>query len=146
MFGISPQGNLDNNEELYADVKKWCGESGYVDYLCPQIYFSLDNPAKGFENALTDWIKLKKHDNLKMYVGLAGYKAGTDADSGTWLDNSEILMTEVQIAREKELDGFMLFSCESFWDKENRIEIENLNGYLSTPKQQSSSASNSKTS
>ena len=37
LFGISPQGNLRNNEKLYADVKTWCAEKGYIDYICPQI-------------------------------------------------------------------------------------------------------------
>ena len=84
VFGISPQGNLENNAELFADVKSWCGQRGYIDYICPQIYFSLENPALGFEDALNDWLKLDFAKGVKLYVGLAGYKAGTDDDEGTW--------------------------------------------------------------
>ena len=30
------------SKEIYADVKTWCSKDGYIDYICPQIYFSLD--------------------------------------------------------------------------------------------------------
>ena len=135
LFGVSPQGNLSNNEELCADVVKWCEESGYIDYICPQIYFSLDNPALTFEDGLQDWLELKTHNNLSLYVGIPAYKAGTDADEGTWLDNDDILKTELEITREKGCDGFMLYSYDSFHNDENSEEIENVIRYLNTPTQ-----------
>ena len=51
VFGISPQGNLGNNAQLYADVESWCRAKGYLDYICPQLYFSPDNPALRFADA-----------------------------------------------------------------------------------------------
>ena len=131
VFGISPQGNLANNDGLYADVRLWCAENGYIDYICPQIYFSLDNPALTFEDALDDWLKMKKRDGLRMYIGLAGYKAGTDADSGTWLDSDDVLKTEIEIIREKDLDGFLLYSYDSLNDKTNSKGIESALRYIS---------------
>ena len=130
LFGVSPQGNMKNNDKLYADVKKWCGEKGYIDYICPQIYFSLDNPALTFEDGLQDWLDTERHDGLSLYIGIPAYKAGTDADSGTWLDNDDILSTELSITREKGCDGFMLYSYDSFHHDDNRQEIENVIRYL----------------
>ena len=136
VFGISPQGNLDNNKVLYADVKRWCNEDGYIDYICPQIYFSLDNPALAYEEALAQWTALKKHKGLDLYVGLAGYKAGTDADSGTWLDNSDILTNEIDIARDSGWDGFILYSYDSLHNSDSEDEIKNVIRYLkSSPTQ-----------
>lgn len=136
MFGISPQGNLGNNEELYADVVKWCSTGGYIDYICPQIYFSLDNPALTFEDGLQDWLDLEKHEGLSLYIGIPAYKAGTDADSGTWQDSDEILKTEIKICRDEKADGFMLYSYDSFHNEDNTQEIENVMRYLNTsPKQ-----------
>lgn len=132
LFGVSPQGNLGNNEELYADVEKWCAEQGYIDYICPQIYFSLDNPKLTFEEGLRDWLDLKKHDGLSLYIGLPAYKAGTDADSGTWLDSDSILKTEIEITRECGADGFMLYSSDSFHNEDNAAEIQNVIRYLTT--------------
>lgn len=129
-FGVSPQGNMQNNDKLYADVKKWCGEKGYIDYICPQIYFSLDNPALTFEDGLQDWLDAECHDGLSLYIGIPAYKAGTDADSGTWLDNDDILSTELSITRDKGCDGFMLYSYDSFHNEDNRQEIENVIRYL----------------
>ena len=130
LFGVSPQGNMKNNDKLYADVKKWCGEKGYIDYICPQIYFSLDNPALTFEDGLQDWLDAERHDRLSLYIGIPAYKAGTDADSGTWLDNDDILRTELSITREKGCDGFMLYSYDSFHNEDNRQEVENVIRYL----------------
>lgn len=130
IFGISPQGNLRNNEALFADVKTWCKEKGYIDYICPQIYFSLDNPALSFEDSLEEWLNLEMHKDLKLYIGLAGYKGGSDEDEGTWLDNDDILKTQIQICEKKNLDGFMLYSYESFLSEENAPEIANVANYL----------------
>ncbi|MBQ0098644.1 MAG: family 10 glycosylhydrolase [Oscillospiraceae bacterium] len=134
VFGISPQGNINNNEGLYADVYKWCEEDGYIDYICPQIYFSLDNPALTFEESLKMWAQINKHKNLKVYVGLAGYKAQSDADSGTWLDNTDILESETKIA-DKYTDGIMLYSYESLISSQGEEEIQNVVRYLTTPTQ-----------
>ena len=52
VFGISPQGNLANNEKINADVLTWCAQSGYIEYICPQLYYSFENEALRFEEAL----------------------------------------------------------------------------------------------
>ena len=130
VFGISPQGNLNNNYTLSADVKSWCKDSGYIDYICPQIYFSLDNPTMNFEESLNEWLDIKKHKDLAMYIGIAGYKGGTDEDEGTWLDNDDILKTQIQICEENNLDGIMLYSYESFINADNKEEIANVVNYL----------------
>ena len=130
LFGVSPQGNMKNNDKLYADVKKWCSEKGYIDYICPQIYFSLDNPALTFEDGLQDWLDADRHDGLSLYIGIPAYKGGTDADSGTWLDNNDILTTELSITRDKGCDGFMLYSYDSLHNDDNRQEVENVIRYL----------------
>lgn len=130
LFGISPQGNIENNYALSADVKTWCKKEGYIDYICPQIYFSLDNPALGFEECLNEWLRLEMHKNLSVIVGIAGYKGGTEDDEGTWLDNNDILKTQIEICEEKDLDGIALYSYESFFNKENEEEISNVVSYL----------------
>ena len=135
VFGISPQGNMPNNDVLYADVKLWCAEDGYVDYICPQLYFSLDNPALRFEDALNQWQNIKRHQNLRLYIGLGAYKAGTDADEGTWKDNHDILKTELIILKAAGADGFLLYSYDSLVREESREECDNLIDYLITPTQ-----------
>ncbi|MEE0675582.1 MAG: family 10 glycosylhydrolase [Ruminococcus sp.] len=125
-FGISPQGNLGNNAGLNADVVSWCSQLGYIDYICPQIYFSLENPALGFEAALKEWTELDFHDDLRVYIGLAGYKAGSDADENTWQDSDDILAQEYKISDDYNTDGIMLYSYSSLVDNNSENEINNL--------------------
>ena len=131
-FGVSPQGNLSNNDGIYADVAKWCTEEGYIDYICPQLYYSLDNPALRFEDALNEWKSLNIADGVRLYIGLPVYKAGTDADSGTWLDNDDILMTEIKICRESGVNGFTLYSYDSLHSDEGADEVRNVMNYLTS--------------
>lgn len=132
VFGISPQGNLINNAKLYADVVTWCTTEGYADYICPQIYFSLDNPALTFEDALQDCIDIDFAPDVELYVGLAGYKSGSDADSGTWLDRDDIIKTQIEIIREADINGFILYSYNSLVSEEASKEIENMRNLLTS--------------
>jgi uncharacterized lipoprotein YddW (UPF0748 family) len=126
-FGISPQGNIDNNAKIYADVKSWCICKGFVDYICPQLYYSLENPALTFENSLNSWASLDINKNVKLYVGLAGYKANTDSDEGTWLYSDNVLSKEYKIAMQNEkVSGIMLYSYSTLEDENASTEIANL--------------------
>lgn len=125
-FGISPQGNINNNDKLFADVQLWCTTRGYIDYICPQIYFSLDNPALTFEDSLQSWCELEFASNVNLYVGLAGYKAGTDDDEGTWLNDDNILAQEYNIICENEkTNGLMMYSYASLFSDDGKKEMEN---------------------
>lgn len=126
-FGISPQGNIDNNAKIYADVKSWCICKGFVDYICPQLYYSLDNPVLTFEDSLTAWSALDINKSVKLYVGLAGYKANTDSDEGTWLYSDNVLSKEYKIAMQNEkVSGIMLYSYSALEDENASAEISNL--------------------
>lgn len=131
VFGISPQGNIDNNDELYADVRSWCSCNGFIDYICPQIYFSLENPALSFEESLESWNSIEYAENVKLYVGVAGYKAGTDDDEGTWLNENDILAQEYnKIKNDDKAEGFMFYSYVSLGEDTAKAEIENLRNAL----------------
>ena len=67
-FGISPQGNPDNDlNSQYNDVTAWLaagGEEQVVDYLCPQIYWGYGYTLQSgstrfaFENITAEWLAL----------------------------------------------------------------------------------------
>lgn len=124
-FGISPQGNIENDLSMGADVKAWCECLGYVDYICPQLYYSLENPALKFEAGLDKWLEFKHHKDLRFYVGLAVYKAGTDEDDGTWKPYDNILARELEIIRNRKSDGFVLYDYEALKSENAKAEIEN---------------------
>lgn len=130
-FGISPQGNLSNDERMGADVRTWCAVPGYLDYICPQLYYSFENPALGFSEALDEWQGLKRHDGLKLYAGLALYKAGSDADDGTWLSSEDILRRQTEAARATGCAGVVLYSVDYLSAQQTAQEVAALVGLLS---------------
>lgn len=111
-FGVSPQGNLDNDWAMGADVAAWSAIPGYVDYLCPQLYYSFENPALGYEEALRRWAALPRHDGLALYAGLALYKVGTDADQGTWSLTGEMILRQEEAAKAAACAGVVLYSAD----------------------------------
>ena len=83
LFGISPDANVDNDmNQQYADVKLWGSQNGYVDYLCPQIYYSYKSESRDFASTLTTWNNLITASNVKLTVGLACDRVGWISD--TW--------------------------------------------------------------
>lgn len=124
-FGISPQGNIANDEAMGADVKTWAAVSGYVDYLCPQLYYSFENEALPYRQALEEWASLPRHQGLKLYAGLALYKAGTDADGGTWLGRDDIIALQGEEALEKGFRGVLLYSWDYLEAEQTAREMEN---------------------
>ena len=124
-FGISPAGNLDNNLKIGADVKEWCRTAGYIDYICPQLYYSYENEALGFSDALESWMSLDRHDELEMYIGLAVYKAGSDADNGTWLLENDNIKRQIEDSRLAGGDGIALYSYDYLFADETVQEVEN---------------------
>ena len=88
-FGVSPFGvwrnaSRDPNgsntnagitcyDDLYADVLNWL-QKGWIDYVAPQIYWSIGFPAADYRT-LVDW--WSKHTYGKqLYIGHAAYKIG----------------------------------------------------------------------
>ena len=67
-------------------------------------------------------------ENVKLYVGLGGYKAGNgEYDEETWLLSDSILTDEYDILRNnKSVRGFMLYSYNSLEDDTAKKEINNL--------------------
>ncbi len=130
VFGISPQGNIDNNYNIGADVKTWCESIGYVDYICPQMYYSTNNPTLKFEVSLQNWQEFDYHPQIKVYVGLGAYKAGSDADKGTWLNTDKELATQLMLVRRYGYDGYMIYDYSALLSESAESELENLKSII----------------
>lgn len=80
LFGVSPQGNIDNNfNRLYADVKTWCSTPGYLDYIVPQIYYGF-NDKLAFDAAAEQWSELAALPSVSLICGIAAYKVGVNKE------------------------------------------------------------------
>ena len=130
-FGVSPQGNLTNDYKMGADVAVWVQNPGYLDYICPQLYYNYDNPTLPFASAVQTWRDLVTQPQVRLYFGLALYKANTNADSGSWLSGTDTLARQVKTGREAGCDGFLIYAYPDLLDETKRAEIENLKAALS---------------
>lgn len=128
VFGISPAGNIGNCLNAGADVYEWGSESGYVDYLCPQVYWTFDNTVCPYAKTCEKWRALTSSDSVKLYIGLALYKAGGSSDGGKWLKADDILAQQVNYARGStvDADGFMVYSYEYLEKSQTESEMKNL--------------------
>lgn len=122
VFGISPQGNLDiNYNSQYIDVARWLSQPGYVDYICPQIYYGFENGTCPYEETVEAWNQLLKADGISLYVGLAPFKIGLEdswagSGKGEWQQNSNLLSRMVDCARKQSAyQGFALFRYDSLF-------------------------------
>lgn len=120
-FGISPQGNMTiNYSTLYADVATWLASSGYLDYICPQIYYGFDHATYAYDTVLSQFNSMIKVSSIDLYVGLAAYKIGTvDSYAGAsgkneWVNRSDMLSRMVASARgASHYKGFVIYSYSS---------------------------------
>lgn len=118
-FGVSPAGNNElNYNELYADTAAWA-ESGYVDYIIPQLYFGYDYSEERlqYDNLVYEWSKLK--DKVTLYAGLGAYKigAGYDSEKAEWSSGC-ILEKMINYSRGYQYKGFVIFSYSSLFSGE----------------------------
>ena len=149
IFGVSPAVNAQNTyDKLYANPKKWMAESGYIDYICPQIYTGFEHSGSPFDKMTDEWLSYPRHSSVKLYVGIATYKAGllSDAWAGDgkteWASHSDILKRSVQYLRSKGIPGMAFYSYSYFmpdnvvgFSTTNNVtiackEIENLRAVL----------------
>ena len=141
IFGISPAAAISkdhsdrNYTELYADLPLWMSTAGYVDYVVPQLYFGFEYPYQNFcfDNLIKNWIELPRLDSVKLYIGLAAYKIGTeDAGSVEWTISGDILKRQALLAREAGCHGFVLYSYTAFTNQEAlfQTQMQNLKTVL----------------
>lgn len=143
-FGISPQGNINNlysKMANYVDVKTWLSSSNYIDYICPQIYWSFEYTPNtyAFDTVLQSWIDIRTSPTVKIYTGLAAYKAGSSKTSSAvvnssgkvidagWIKSTDQIAQQIEYGRETgEVDGIALYRYDFLVSDKLQEEIENI--------------------
>lgn len=123
VFGISPQGNNQNNfNSQYANVSKWAASTGYVDYIAPQLYWGFEHRVAAFPKKLAEWSNIVTSSSVKLYLGLGPYRSGkqeTGAGAGIneWIEHKDVIARQIKALREnKKQDGFILFDYKSLFN------------------------------
>ncbi|MBP1564119.1 MAG: family 10 glycosylhydrolase [Oscillospiraceae bacterium] len=106
IFGVSCQGSMYNNyNAMFIDVKKWCTQSGYIDYIMPQIYYGFKNSAEPFEECVNTWNNLAYSGNIPLIVGITSAKLGVEDrwagdGSSEWITDENILKRQFLVSQE----------------------------------------------
>ncbi len=107
--GSDTQGGQTSFDNLYADTKKWT-KAGWIDYIVPQIYFSIKHDKVPFKTLTNWWLQnaYKRH----LYIGQGAYKVGQDKDRA-WQSPDE-MSQQIQFLRANEgVTGSVFFSSKS---------------------------------
>ena len=126
LFGISPAGNINTvRDSHYADVDKWCGNPGYIDYICPQVYFGFEHASWDFVKTCKIWQDIIKTDYVSLIVGMSFGKAvaGVDNYAGAagkdeWTRHKDIMLRSLQHTETLEkCVGVTVFCYQHLWDR-----------------------------
>lgn len=129
IFSVSPAGNINNNyNEQYADVKLWCSQTGYADWIIPQIYYGFENDILPFDTALKKWSEIHTNGDIKMIYGVAAYKVN-DSDS-EWTAGKGIIDKQLKQIKDIGAYGVAFFSYSSLADEKRSAEFKNLSTVL----------------
>lgn len=133
-YGVSPFGIWRNKNShpsgsntsgfesyngIYCDPITWLKE-GYVDYVLPQIYWSIGFPAADFSELALWWSRntYGKH----IYVGHGAYKIENGAADFRWENKSE-MPNQIRMVRNiTELRGSTFFSSKSISNNLGGVE------------------------
>ncbi len=132
-FGISPFGvwrNIDkdplgsktragqtNFDHLYADPITWMRQ-GWIDYLIPQLYWSMDYNLASYRELISWWSR--NSHNTKIYIGNGPYKIRNNADKA-W-DNPMEIPNQITLTRATpQLSGNAFFSAKSLYQKNRDV-------------------------
>lgn len=119
IFSISPRGDPAASAQLlYADPETWCNQSGYCDWILPQLYYGFDNETCGFAEMLALWQGMVQTDGVRLIPGICTYKVGQADDwAGTgrmeWLTEQEIPARQAAAVLETGLNGVAVYSSAS---------------------------------
>ena len=115
--GSETEAGQTNYDDLYADPMAWM-ENSWIDYLVPQLYWSLDHPKASYSKLLKWWSENSK--NTAIYIGNGTYKINTDSDK-KWNNPNEI-PNQIDITRTyKNIQGNVSFSAKSFVNKNKNV-------------------------
>jgi uncharacterized lipoprotein YddW (UPF0748 family) len=108
--GSDTQSGQTNYDDLYADPIAWM-EGKYIDYMLPQLYWSIDHKTASYSKLLKWWSN--NSTNTNVYIGNGSYKIKSDSDK-KWFVPGEI-PNQIDLTRTyPNVQGNAYFSAKSF--------------------------------
>lgn len=135
-FGVSPFGiwrnkssdprgsessGLQNYDDLYADVLLWA-DKGWIDYVAPQLYWSLDLKAAPSRH-LAEWWNRQMDGKVQLYIGQDTKRTMDSADPKAGRPNE--LQTKIELSRRlKNVDGNVWW--HGYWVTDNYKGVKDM--------------------
>ena len=117
-FGIwanahqTPEGSATRGGSSYfdhcADSRKWVREE-LVDYIMPQLYWAIGADEGEFSALLSWWRETVRGTRVRLYVGLAAYRAADAAADSVWYDGAQVLRQLDALEADELAAGAVLF-------------------------------------
>lgn len=82
-FGGSDTNGYEHYSSSYADSLTWI-KNGWIDYICPQIYWEIGNTAADFDTLANWWARQTDGTTVQLILGLAAYKIGSTNYGSVW--------------------------------------------------------------
>ncbi|SDD25897.1 Uncharacterized lipoprotein YddW, UPF0748 family [Algoriphagus faecimaris] len=115
--GSSTRAGQTNFDDLYADPLAWM-QNGWIDYLIPQIYWSMDYDLASYQK-LNDWWSANSF-GTNVYIGNGPYKIRDNADKA-W-ENPREINNQVNYTRTlPTIQGNAFFSAKSLFSKNQDV-------------------------
>lgn len=108
--GSDTRAGIASYDDLYADILLWL-KNGWIDYVAPQIYWSIGFPPSDYQKLLDWW---SKHTYGKhLYVGHAAYKIGSSPNDPNW-NSPEEISKQIKMNRTNDkVHGSIYFSAKA---------------------------------
>jgi uncharacterized lipoprotein YddW (UPF0748 family) len=116
LVGVSPFGigrpdrrpagvaGFSQYDAIYADVERWL-ESGWMDYLAPQLYWKSDSAGQPFPVLLEYW---QSQNLMARHIWPGLFTSRIDASDKSWMP--EDIVGQIDLARARGCDGHIHFS------------------------------------
>lgn len=149
-FGVSPFGIWANAKQIpggsdtagnqsyfnhYADTKKWV-EQGIVDYIMPQLYWQIGYSLADYQKLVAWWHQVVQPTRVKLYIGMAAYRAGNKDTTSPWYGDAEIQRQLTLNRQYPTISGAVFYRYASLKARPSLVEAiqrHYLSGGIQTP-------------
>lgn len=129
-FGISPAGIWDNKSTnprgsatagrssysaIYCDTLAWI-EAGTVDYICPQIYWSIGYEIADFSILVDWWENAVSRSDVALYIGMGAYRMEDTKPGDTWYGTAELSRQLTMIHDGRDVQGEIYYNYGALRD------------------------------
>jgi uncharacterized lipoprotein YddW (UPF0748 family) len=113
--GSDTQAGITNYDDLYADILLWL-EEGWIDYVAPQLYWSIGHSKADFITLLNWWAE--RTYGRHCYIGVSVFETGTN---NARRDATQLPRMMEAIRKTKNVQGVIFYKTSSFKSNPNGI-------------------------